>query len=130
MSNVNYNYGKKTVRIVLGTISTYDLEGTFEDIIDKLNGEFKQYKDYITSPQTVPAGGYYTYLDGEKNKKLQFDSLHLEWHSTYDDEKQLQIIGERAMDASELAAWDAQVKKGQEQEKEQLRRLKAKYPDV
>lgn len=133
MSNIWYDYSKKRVRQVLGTIYRGDFEGNFGEVLNSFMAEYASYKNYVDEPhEVVERSGYgkHLYLDGVEKKTVKFDSIHLDWQDTYDDEKELRVIGERAMDAGELAAYEAEVELGKQREIEQLRKLKEKYPNV
>lgn len=130
---IRYDYNKKRVTQCIGTIYSGNLEGCFEDVINHLLKEFGDYKKYLEEPQEVVENGwpsYEKYNDGSTKKMVKFDKLRLDWHNTYDDERELRVLAERDMDASELAAYDVLLAEQKEREKEQLRKLKEKYPDV
>jgi hypothetical protein len=130
---IRYDYGKKKVRQVLGTIDRYDLEGDFHEAVNRFADEYASYKEYLDEPHEIPERSGYgksMYLDGVDNKTIKFDKLYLDWQDTYDNEKELQVVGERDMDASELAAYDAELEKQKQREIEQLKKLKEKYPDA
>jgi hypothetical protein len=133
MSNIQYYYGTKKVRQAIGTIYRGDFEGDFGEVLNSFMAEYASYKKYLDEPHEVTErSGYgkHLYLDGTDKKTVKFDSLHLDWQDTYDDEKELRVVGERAMDAGELAAYEAELEKSKEREIEQLRKLKEKYPNV
>ena len=133
MSNISYMYGAKRVRQALGTIYRGDLEGDFNEVINRLLAEFGRYRKHCEEVHEITERadyGRHLYLDGTDKKAVKFDKLYLDWRDTYDDEKELWVIGERDMDASELAAMEAEFEASKEREKEQLRKLKEKYPDV
>jgi hypothetical protein len=130
---INYDRGRKRVRQNLGTIDTYDFEGEFGKVINDMLDTYGQYRKHLEeASEIVERSGYgqCKYLDGVDKKTVKFDKLFLDWQETYDDEKQLCIIGERDMDAAEIAAMEDENKQYQEREKEQLRKLKEKYPDA
>lgn len=140
MANIGYNYGTKRVRQILGTLDTYMLEGAFDEVLKQFSRKYADYK-YAHVDQTRPMDahqyGYRNrsgYLDGATTKTVKFDQLYLEWQRSYDDDRELCIIGERDMDAGELAAYetncaaDKHVK--EQNEMEYLRKLKQKYPNV
>lgn len=132
MSNISYDRGKKRVRQTLGAISTYDLEGEFGNAVNNFMAEYGHYKKYIDEATEIKETGYASqkYLDGVDKKTVKFDKLLLDYRNNYDDEKQLCVVGERDMDVSELAAMGEETKQQQEREKEQLRKLREKYPDA
>ena len=126
-------YGTKRVRQAIGTIYRGDLEGDFGDVLNKLMAEYGHYKQFLDEPHEVSERSGYgrnKYLDGVDKKLVKFDKLYLDWQDTYDNEKELVVIGERDMDASELAAYAEELKKQKQREIEQLKKLKEKYPDA
>jgi hypothetical protein len=132
MNNVQYLYGTKRVRQALGTIYRGDFEGDFGESVNRFANEYASYKKYLDEPHefgTKWLYGQHMYLDGTDNKMVQFDKLMLDWQDTYDDEKELRVIGERDMDSQELAAMEIETEKQVDREKEQLRKLKEKYPN-
>lgn len=129
---MQYNSATKRVTQKLGYIYSGDLEGDFGEIINKIMAEYGHYKQFTEKMQEITETNYNggAYLDGSKTKSVKFDKIYLSWESTYDNEKELQVIGERNYDSDELAALEKLNKAQEAREKEQLRKLKEKYPDV
>lgn len=128
-----YDRGRKRVRQTLGTISLYDLEGEFGKVINDMLSLYGQYRKHTEEfTEIVERSGYgkKMYLDGTDTKKVKFDTLRLSVEDDYEGQRQLCIMGERDMDADEIAAMEQEAKEHQEREKEHLRKLKEKYPDV
>lgn len=133
MSNLQYYYGTKKVRQALGIIYRDSFEGDFGEVVNRLLVEYGDWRKYLEEPhELTERSGYgkHLYLDGTDKKTVKFDKLFLDWRDTYEDDKELWVIGERAMDASELAAYAAELEQQKEREKEQLRKLREKYPDA
>lgn len=129
---MQYDPIRKRVTQVLGTLSYDDIEGDFGAVVNKLMTEHESYKKFMLELQPITEKDYRggAYLDGSSVKSVKFDRIYLEWQRTYDDERELKVIGERPYDASELEAFELMLKAQEEREKAQLRKLKEKYPDV
>lgn len=129
---MRYDPIRKRVTQILGTLSYDDLEGDFGAVINKLMIEHESYKKFMIELQPITEKDYRggAYLDGSSVKSVKFDKVYLEWQRTYDDERELKVIGERPYDASELEAFKLNLKDQEEREKAKLRELKEKYPDV
>ena len=132
MSNIYYDRSRKRVRQTLGTIYARNFEGEFGKVINDLMTEYGSFKKYLEEAVELTENGWSSqkYLDGDVKKNVKFDKLFLDWASTYDDEKELRVIGERDMDGCELLALENETTEQKEREKEQLRKLKQKYPEV
>jgi len=127
---INYNYGNKTASQSLGTMDTYDFEGDFGEVLNRFMAEYGNYKKYLEEPQEINLGKYSKYLDGVNKKTVKFTKLRLDWRETYDDTKQLHVVGERPMDEGELAAYAEEVEKSKDREIAQLKLLREKYPNA
>lgn len=135
MSKISYDRGHKKVRQVLSYISLDEFEGDFDSVIKKLKEEQACYAVYTKEAQEITEPLTYgsskgAYLDGTSKKSVKFDRIYLDLVSEGDDEKKFNIVGERMMDAGELAAMDKENEQNQEREIEQLRKLKEKYPGI
>lgn len=119
----------------LGYISTYDLEGEFNRVIEFLKKEYELYSSYLTTEHKIKEENYSggAYLDGTKEKMVKFDKIYIDCVETGDNGKEFHIKGQRNLTAEELVALEAKEKiqaaKRTDQEREQLRLLKEKYPD-
>lgn len=131
VKKMNYNYGTKRVSQALGTIYLGNLEGDFTQVIKHLSQEYEDYKKYIEESVQITETDYRggAYLDGSSKKSVKFDRLYLDLVDSYDN-KELRVMGERPMDADELAALDRIYKANEERERAELKRLKEKYPNV
>ena len=127
-----YDYTKMRVKQRIGTISLYDFEGTFEEVVEKLKENRVYYFDnYVAQTCEITAySDWEKYLDGEKIKEVQFDKLTINLGENYGD-KVYEVWGERNFDASELQAMQREQRKQQvdkeEKERKDYERLKAQF---
>jgi hypothetical protein len=128
---MHYNPATKRVTQVLGSIYSGDLEGDFGGVVNSIMAEYGLYKKFMEEAREITETNYRggAYLDGSKTKKVKFDRIYLNWEPTYDNEKVLQVIGERDYDSDELVALTLMIEDQEEREKAQLRKLKEKYPN-
>jgi hypothetical protein len=128
---MNYNLIAKTVTQTLGSIDSDNLEGAFSEVTNRILAEYGYYKKFLEEAQEVSETNYRggAYLDGERTKKVKFDKIYLVWHDSHDDTKVLHVMGDRPMDAGELAALAEETKKRETAERQMLKKLKEKYPD-
>lgn len=129
MQYIEYLHSVKRVRQVLGTTYLCDLEGEFGAVLDHLTKMHISYRKYLREPTEVTSP-HNAYSDGTRTKVVQFDKLFLERRRSYDDTEELCVVGERGMDAGEIAAAVASLEKDKQREIEQLRILRQKYPDA
>lgn len=134
MSNISYDKYRFRVRQTLGTISLYDLEGDFPKVLQKMKEEYKYYSEYTKTPHELHESNYSggAYLDKTSKKTVIFDKIYLDCVQTGED-RELRVVGERDLTAEELNVLNieaaAALAKRTEEEKEQLRKLREKYPD-
>lgn len=132
---IRYDEYRKLATQDLGYISTYELEGDFDKVIKYIQKEYMDYKEYLHKPheirETTYSGG--AYLDGTEKKSVIFDRIYIDCVETQDNGREFRIKGERKLTAEELVALEAkEAKRNAEyanQEREQLRKLKEKYPN-
>ena len=133
---IRYDEYRKEVTQDLGTISLYDLEGDFSKAIEKLQQEYEYYSKYLKVKHKIKEENYSggAYLDKSKEKNVIFDKIYIECIEGCEGQKELRVKGERKLDAAELIALHekktAAAMKKTEEEKEQLRKLKEKYPNL
>ncbi len=131
---IRYDEYRKRATQDIGYISTYDLEGDFDKVIEKIQKEYEYYKEYMTQEHVLTEDNYRggAYLDGTVKKSVKFDRIYIDCVDT-EDGKQFRIKGDRNLTTEELAALEvkenARKAKQAEQEKEQLKKLLEKYPN-
>lgn len=131
---IYYDRSRKRATQTLGTMSLYDFEGEIGKVlVNDCLAIYDQYRKYTQKAHEITERSGYgkkMYLDGTDTKMVKFDTIRLSVEEDYEGNKQLCFKGERDMDADEIAAMEEETKAYQEREKEQLRKLKEKYPDV
>ncbi len=133
---ISYDEYNKRVTQDLGYISTYELEGDFDKVIENIKKEYEYYSEYLTKGHKIKEENYQggAYLDGTSEKVVSFDRIYIDCVDTYDNGKEFRIRGQRGLNAEELVALEAKNKvrnaKREVEEKEQLKKLKEKYPDA
>lgn len=130
---IRYDENRKRVTQIIGRINICKLEGDFEEVILYLK---KEHNDCIVN--FIEAGKEITekrgwsgdgnYLDGATRKTIQFDKIYL-YAIVNEDERELQIIGERDFLPEELDALTNKINAQEQKERQELERLKKKYPN-
>lgn len=128
MDRTEYRDGK--AQECLGTIASYDLEGSFDDAIKALQ---KEKDSYIASFVSKPFSRHSYYCDGYLKRTVQYQRLWLQAGEYYDGEKTLQVWGEREMAPEEKAFLEKQAendkKNAEKREQAEFERLKQKFGD-
>jgi hypothetical protein len=113
----------------LEVVSAYTLEGDFDSVFN----QFTELKERVTGWRETAMKTHGSFVDGAKTKTVRFDKVFIEWHDVPygDGEKELHVMGERDVDASERAAIEKQQQISQqtkdEYEKREFDRLSKKF---
>lgn len=128
MSSIYYNRDNNKVKQFLGNISSDDLEGTFQEAIEKLQEIEKYYiEKFITSSTSISSN----YIDDCYQKTVTFDRIFIEMQYDHDGNGLICIMGERDFTKEEdYCVQNKEKIKKQEEEKiarEQYELLKKRF---
>lgn len=131
-AKISYDWLKGTAEQVLGSIPCYKFEGSFDEITVSLKDERKFYEKKFVKKADMVSAKYVDFPNEYRFKKVQFDSLILTYETAkYDESPEYVVHGIRSLLPEEIAAFEAQNKKNQEQQKirdqQEYKRLKTIY---
>jgi hypothetical protein len=104
---IDYATNRKVVKQDLQTLSLYDFEGSFDEVIKKLT----ELKETFVVGKADNKVSYNQYKDGKLEKMVAFDAFSLNLVENYEEGTRFMIVGERSPDASELAVWEEEERR-------------------